>query len=389
MRPCRAFTLVEMMVVLTVSLLLMTMIAPIFKVSTKTVQVIERKLAVYEAARNILELIEADVQLAVTNERGGHWSLKHVSWMDNDPFTATSPTPPLNPGNTDPQNSAYKQSRRFSDSLGYIRLDGNGMPDNPSRIVGGKIFPLTYPGFDVSYPECWKASMRTTLLYQHPTEGYSSDYEKDNSDERWNHAEQLNDIGVIELAFIFYSAADQWRMTSPGNLLAHFDPVPDRFGPGKEIKVPRHFQTSVGATAQRRLAGMKIMDLSVSVWDDSPAAGGGKQFKDMPDNTVVYFWPPPKAIRVTITVCDREKRDLLTLCRVIQIPLGAGNGVVDTAAMDSDYYAPAIFNRTKHLPKLPVYFNGDPSWRYENDEGTSTSETKELTSDGVKPLNFP
>lgn len=99
--PQRAFTLVEMMVVLTVSLLMMTMIVPIFKVSTRTVQTVERKLAVYEAARNIIEIIESDVQLAMSNEKGDHFSIKHVSWLDTDPFTPPSPTPPLTPGVSD------------------------------------------------------------------------------------------------------------------------------------------------------------------------------------------------------------------------------------------------------------------------------------------------
>lgn len=385
----RAFTLVEMMVVLTVSLMLMTMIVPIFKVSTKTVQVIERKLAVYEAARNSLEIIEAHVRMAVSNERGGHWSLKHVSWLDTDTFTPPSPTPPLDPGITDTTNMAYRQSRRFSDAVDYVRLEGGGVANSPSQFAGSKLFPLSYPGFDFNYPECWKASMRSTLLYQHPNAGIgnSSDYETDASGNRWNRPEQLADVGTPELAFIFYGAGDQWRHN--GIALQHFDPIPDQFGPGKEIKVPVNWAGNTGAKVQRRLAGIKIMDLSVAYWDDSDVAAGGKQFKDLPDNTVVYFWPPPKAVRVTITVCDHDKRDTLTLCRVIQLPTGLGSGTVNTAAMDTSYTSPGTFNRTKYLPKLQVYFDGSQSYGGLSDGGVSSTESKVILSDGVKPVNFP
>src|SRR5476649_1096975 len=100
----RAFTLVEMMVVLTVSLLLMTMIVPIFRLSTKTVQVVERKLAVYESARNVLDLVESELQLAISNEKGEHFSIKHVSWIDTDTFTPPFVGPVVMPGTTDPGN---------------------------------------------------------------------------------------------------------------------------------------------------------------------------------------------------------------------------------------------------------------------------------------------
>jgi hypothetical protein len=33
-------------------------------------------------------------------------------------------------------------------------------------------------------------------------------------------------------------------------------------------------------------------------------------FTDLPDNTVVYFFPMPKSVRITITVCDPDKRGI-------------------------------------------------------------------------------
>ena len=394
----RAFTLVEMMVVLTISLMMMTMIVPIFRVSTHTVQTVERKLAVYEAARNLLEIIESDVQLAITNEKGEHFSIKHVSWLDTDTFTPDSPTPPLASGLADTTSMAYRQSRRVTDALDYIRVEGNGVRGGPKQFPGGKSFPLAYPDHNLQYPEVWKASLRSTLLYQHPIADQSSDYQLDKNGQRWDRNEQLADVGQIEAAIVFYAAFDQPKWYAGSLQYAqHYDQVPQFLGPGREIRVPISLDAvgDQGGVVQRRLGGLKMMDLSISYWDDSAAASGGKQFKDLPDNTVVYFWPPPKAIRITLTVCDADKRDQITLCRVIQIPCGCGNGTVNTAAMDTAYYSsapgnnvPAIFNRTKYLPQLPAAFNGESSAANGTDY-SKASETKTILSDGPKPINWP
>ena len=398
LRITRGFTLVEMMVVLTVSLLLMTMIVPIFRVTTRTVQTVERKLAVYEAARNIIEIIESDVQLAMTNERGEHFSLKHVSWLDTDPFTPVSPSPALDPGVSDTNNLAFHQSRRFTDALDYIRVEGNGVRGGPTQFPGGKAFPMAYPDHNLAYPEVWKCSLRSTLLYQHPIAYAASDYQTDAVGQRWNRNEQVADVSQIEAAIVFYAAFDQPKWYAGTlNYAQHYDQVPQFMGPGREIRVPISLDAvgDQGGVVQRRLGGLKLMDLQISYWDDSPSAGGGKQFKDLPDNTVVYFWPAPKAIRITITVCDSEKRDQVTLCRVVQIPLGCGNGAVNTAAMDKAYYSaaignnsPAIFNRTKYLPQLPAAFNGNSSADGGSDYSLS-SENSTILSDGVKPVNWP
>ena len=399
--PQRAFTLVEMMVVLTVSLLMMTMIVPIFKVSTRTVQTVERKLAVYEAARNIIEIIESDVQLAMSNEKGDHFSIKHVSWLDTDPFTPPSPTPPLTPGVSDTSSLAYRQSRRVTDALDYIRIEGNGVRGGPDQFPGGKAFPMAYPDHNLAYPEAWKCSLRSTLLYQHPVAYASSDYQLSASGQRWNRNEQLADVGQIEAALVFYSSFDQPKWYAGAlNYAQHYDQAPQFMGPGREIRVPISLDAvgDQGGVVQRRLGGLKIMDLSIAYWDDSPAnagGGGGKQFKDLPDNTVVYFWPAPKAIRITITVCDVDKRDQVTLCRVVQIPLGCGGGVINTAAMDTAYYSaalggntPAVFNRTKYLPQLPAAFNGNASVA-DGTDFSKSNETLTILSDGVKPVNWP
>ena len=398
--PGRAFTLVEMMVVLTISLLMMSMIVPIFRVTTKTVQIVERKLAVYDAARNILDLIETEISIGVANEKGQHWSIKHTSWMDTDqPFTPPSPSPALTPGITDVNSMAFKQSRRYADALDYIRMEGGGMMGGPRTFPGGKAFPTAYvfAFWDAMQAEAWKASMRTTLLYQSVLEWNEFDSTANMSD-RWNRPQQLADVSQSELSFVYYPFYDQWVPHNLGN--KSYDQVNDFNGPGKEIRAPHWYQGYIGVQIQRRLGQMKIMDLSLSYWDDSPAAGGGKQFKDLPDNTIAYFWPPPKAVRVTVTVCDRDKRDILTLCRVVQIPMGTGQASINTAAMDSAYYTPnmgtfsaanppAIYNRTKYMPNLPVALNGDSSNPYWSDQAVSSESTTILSDPPAKPYNWP
>jgi hypothetical protein len=239
------------------------------------------------------------------------------------------------------------------------------------------------------YPECWRASLRSTLLYQHQVS--AGDYETDAtaSASRWTRPEQLADVSQIELAFVFLSMGDQYNGPG-GGTVTHFDQVPDVLGPGREVRTPNYYTGNFGNMRQRRLGQMKIMDLALSYWDDTV-----KQFKDLPDNTAVYFWPPPKCIRATITVCDFEKRVTLTLSRVIQIPLGTGPGGVNTAALDTAYYTPAagnntpaIYNRTKYMPLLPAAFNGDQSWPGANDF-SKNSETKTILHDGVKPYLWP
>jgi len=386
----RGFTLVEMMVVLTVSLLMMTMVVPIFRVTTKTVQVIERKLAVYESARNILDMVESDIQLAMMNEKGEGFSLKHAAWLDTDPFTTASPSPPIRPGLTDTASIAYKQSRRVSDAMDYVRAEGHGSNANyvpyMTEAPGGKYFPFQYPVMDKSFPEAWRCSMRSTLLYQHDLEWWQ-DYDSDKSQARWSRPEQLADVGQSEIAFIFESMDAQWQRDD-----TLWDAIPLRLAPGREIKVPHGYAGGTGIVYQRRLGQIKVMDLAISYWDDNQ-----KLFLDLPDNTAVYFFPAPRAVRVTITACDPDKRAIVTLCRMIQIPCGSGDGHVKEDAMDTAYFADkkqpnntcnALYNRTKYLPMLPNAFNGDGSRGWAGDYTTCTENTI-ITQDGVKPINWP
>src|SRR4051812_30704745 len=99
-----------MMVVATIGLSMTVCIALIFKVSTKTVQNVERKLAVYEAARNILDIVHQQMLTALSNERGEQFSIKSAYYIDNDPFT---------PENADSTARYGTTSRREADALNF------------------------------------------------------------------------------------------------------------------------------------------------------------------------------------------------------------------------------------------------------------------------------
>jgi prepilin-type N-terminal cleavage/methylation domain-containing protein len=371
-RKRRGFTLIEMMVVISIAMIMMLLIVPIFTLTTRTVQTVERKLAVYEAARNILDMVEADLKLAVANERGGHFSMKSLAWEDTDTFTPVGPKP-------------YFESRRDADAINYVKVEPAGFTSNDkSPFAGSKSFPLAYPHLSVDNPEAWKTTIRSTLAYQTGREWYSADFEFSDSGERWNRTEQLADVNTIETGFIFYAVRDQWRYYNDGTQYTtqHWDEVPDFLGPGKEIKCPPGYAGDQGHSAQRRYVGIRLLDMDFAYWDDV-----AKEFKDPPDNTAIYFWPAPKAVRVTITVCDRDKRSRLTLRRVVQIPTGLGSGEVTHGAPgDSSYDAPGAYNRTKYLPNLPAVYNGDGTTPWGSDRSTAT-ETKLLQT--PKPINWP
>jgi hypothetical protein len=94
-----------------------------------------------------------------------------------------------------------------------------------------------------------------------------------------------------------------------------------------------------------------------------------RAFKDVPSDTLLAFTPAPKAIRITITVCDRDKRNVVTVSRIIQMPVGMGtcddetDGVrpngdspqINLGAKESTWRLdvdPTPYNRTKDLKKL-------------------------------------
>lgn len=116
MKRIAGFTIIEMMVVLAICVSLMLLIVPIFRVSTGTVRNVEEKLAAYEAARNILDVMEQEIKQSMMNERGEHFSIKSVPYKDTDPFT-----PDQTGSAATMDTTKYTYSRREACTLNLMR----------------------------------------------------------------------------------------------------------------------------------------------------------------------------------------------------------------------------------------------------------------------------
>lgn len=350
----KGFTLLEMMVVVAISLSMMVLIVPIFHVVTKSVQSVERKLTLYESARNVLDIMDSEIHQCTVNERGGHFSLKRLAWQDLDSFTP-------------PGLKAFSESRRQADSIQYLVRQPGGISGSAGKPLfpGSHAFPLVYPENTANQAaEAWKATLRSTLAYQ--TLGDGLEYES-----RPGRPMQLEDVSLIESSMIFVAVGSGWSRTkqADGYHVRLTDQTFDTAAPGKEIKLAPPFDqnttnpNNVSRQRQRRIDGIYLMDLDIAYWCQ---ANG--RFEYLPDDSVVYFSRPPKAVRATITVCDRLKRGRVTLSRIIHIPVGLGSGQVEDARDDfledvvDDY---KLFDRTKKLSVLekaelglPVPLNG-------------------------------
>jgi type II secretory pathway pseudopilin PulG len=352
MRQTRGFTVIEMMVVVTICLTMMMLVVPIFQVTTRTVTHVEEKLAVYEAARNILDNIEQEVRQAVTNERGEHFSIKACAYADTDKFT---PDEDNNPGTLD--LTRYKFSRREADCVNYIKPQtgafhsNNGMASwQHTTIMDGAVsHPFNYPTQFLYKPdthEAWFSSIRSSLLYQIPENdmGQLVVYGQTTK----TRAQLLADVGLIETAMIFQARNNEPDYNAAGSLTWPNEPV-NRLMVGNELKQQVRFYDWIDDYARKQVTGMNILDLAIAYWDDVDA-----KFYEPRDDSIVYFENPPKALRFTITVADANKRARVTLQRLVQIPVGMGSGVVtnSTGLMDSQYLLPAPYNRFKNLKSV-------------------------------------
>jgi len=369
----RGFTILEMMVVLAISLVLMVMVVPIFQVTTRTVQTVERKLAIYEAARNILDILDYEVRMAVINERGNTFTLKNCMYTDTDLNNRVSPPGTPSPATGKWDALGYRQSRREGDGITYVKMQGGGFrwADN-TLMPGSQAFPMSYPEAFINTPEAWKTSIRSSLHYPND---YSGDtmgfyYAAKRSDQLFDTSEVKCEVANTALTAEFLSGA----------VHSMFDPVYGDLMPGFEHKVlgfnkpfdPRGESKGLPGTdihyqIMRTFGSIHLMDLDIAYWD-----ARAREFKDPPDNTLLALAPAPRAVRITITVCDRNKRGTATLCRIVQIssqglcddetsPGGPGGspqinrGALDTTRLDIDLNP---YNRPKDLKILePNMFN--------------------------------
>ncbi|MCW8129044.1 MAG: type II secretion system protein [Planctomycetota bacterium] len=359
-RP-RGFTLLEMMVVVAVTLGMVVIIVPVFQVSTRTVSAVQRKLSVYEAARNTLDIIHFQIMAAVTNERGEQFSIKSAYYDDTDPFTVANPDP----------NARYaRSSRREADALQYVVINAGMNPyrDN-AKYQGSYTFPIGYPGTHHTFPEAYKASLRSTLIYPKRDDyDWSGNVTVGNAPKpvAQLRSEQLADVNQVELTNLLFATNNESIENWPNAwtyVITPKDPILHFFAAGNEPKYSTPIYGDIGRKNQARMSGIRIMDLDVAYWDE-----GSQRFKNPPDNSVIYFAPPPKAVRVTVTVCDAEKRLALTLARVVQLPCGSnpathvsgGGGAAPDWIRDDDgdYALPLPCNQFKNLKTLePTLYN--------------------------------
>jgi prepilin-type N-terminal cleavage/methylation domain-containing protein len=166
MRSGRGFTLAEMIAVLAICLSLTVLVVPIFRVSTSTVRNVEEKLAAYEAARNILDVIDMEIRQAQINERGEHFSIKHAFYKDTDTFTPDQTGNPLAMDTT-----LYNYSRREAAVINMMRPQPGAQFatvawDRSTRVEGSLAHPLAYNTQMIYMPtlhESWYESIRTTM----------------------------------------------------------------------------------------------------------------------------------------------------------------------------------------------------------------------------------
>jgi prepilin-type N-terminal cleavage/methylation domain-containing protein len=354
-RRTHGFTLLEMMVVVTISLIIVTIIVSVFQVSTRTVKTVERKLAVYEAARNVLDIIHGQIVMAVTNERGDQFSIKSLKYANVAGF-------PVKAANPDVTARYGTTLRREADAVQYGVINAGCAiwRDWSPVIPGSYVHAVGYVGMYHTHPGAYKASLRSTLAYPKRDDYDASGYIMTNVKGVARpvgelRQEMLNDSGRIELMNylistnhetieIFDNALPNWNPH-----LTPKDQIHQFFAPGNEPKYTTPITGDVGRKNQARMSGIRIMDLDVAYWDEE-----AKVFKDPPDNSVIYFAPAPKAVRVTITVCDTERRSTVTLCRVIQLAIGSNPaaGVATSKWIkpdDGDYAVPIPCNQVKNV----------------------------------------
>jgi hypothetical protein len=318
MRP-RAFTLLEMMVSLSICLTIMIVAVPVFQVTTRTVEAVERRLAVYEAARNMLDCIEVELRQAISNENGEIFCLKNIFFSDSDPWTP-------------PGDGLFRQSRREAHSIHFSRWgaqphDDYSLSDQSGGLGGGYSYPRTWTGQSKS--DLYHAAIAPNTI------GMTAATRKP----------YLDDVSLIELPIMFAGRGGGGKraLQPDGSWTSTCWNEDVRcMAPGGEINGPR------GSLGGAGIMSVAIVDFACAYWDE--AEGG---FKYPPDNCGVYFSPLPKAVRVTITVCDVKKRGRITLSRIVHLLCGIGAGVVENpSAPDAKYLAPSAFNRAKDLRQV-------------------------------------
>jgi len=381
-RADEGFTMVELLVAVSLSVLLVCVLTMAFQVATSTVETVQRKLDIYEAARGVLQVMAMAIQPAALNQRGEYFIVKSVAYEDNDDRTPADDEwafmqlvarrdipdgPPMDV-------TKYDFSRRECDCLAYVqstigRSDGGGatMPyaAHSPYSSGYKLERFAHSALFRDQVNLGRAMEDVVSLEVLPYGYYfNMPYET-------LYGADINGDGKEEPYTYQYYECEEFEMR-----------------PGRD-----YTGTSVNARQGRGRANVRTMDFNVSFWHE-----GLSSFIDPPDYTVVALSPMPKAIKLTVNIWDYDGRDHETFSRIVWLPggLGATQLVGDTVmasygpgAMpwleatdpavveygthcDADWAAATVARGRPDDPGTgrSAYFNrykqiiGDPSWNY-------------------------
>ncbi|HYF50696.1 MAG TPA: type II secretion system protein [Planctomycetota bacterium] len=312
------FTLLEMMVVVLIALVLMSMLVPVFQVTTRTVMTVERRLSAYEAARMMLDFYEGEIQMAGFDCRGNHFGIKKTEWEDTDKFTPAGTT------------ERYASSLRHASEISFIK-------------------PPSY-----TYYSTYSVSQNTALVNNAWAVDCNITYMSHDlaCSRNWQRAGKLGDVSALttsgfNIQRLWAEHTGAYYADPPANTILLYsppDPTPTSIAPGFEGAPWGGYDNGGGHGSY--VPQLPVMDFDVQYWDEA-----AKEFKNVPKDTAAYFAPVPKAVRITITCCDSDKRAKVTLSRIVRIPVGTGSGALAGNAPDPNMN-PTPYNRLKDMKAL-------------------------------------
>jgi len=317
-RP-RGFTLIEMLVSIGIVLMMMALIVPIFQITTRTVTAVERRLAVYEAARMMLDFYQDEIECAIWDCRGNQFGLKHMEFEDTDPFTPAGTA------------KRFAQSMRQADCVSYLKAPSYTYY---SAYGSGQSTALVNPAWYNDVNLCYMASSLEMV-------------------KKSNRAPLLADVSTNSSSGFYYQrqygpSNGRYFKDPPANTITLYSP---KDHPSTTIIPESENEAGDGIDNEAGHGGyiptIPLLDFQISYWDDTV-----HKFMTPPAQTMIYFAPPPKAVRFTITVCDVEKRSTLTLSRIVRVHTGTGSGFVDTSSTDATLMAPSPYNRQKDMKTI-------------------------------------
>jgi hypothetical protein len=404
--------MIELMVVMVITLIIMGMLTSLFVSATKVVQVVELKLRLNEQARGILDSFEQQITNACADERGGIFAIKALDFTDGD---------------TDPKVSkTVADSKRKVDMLNYVypsRKDVKTMYNYPPS--GGFPYALGSSWNAVSggdpadhTVEFVMAAFMANVHYPADDGFHGVTYNSDFKMTAGLVAAEIfarkmaakNDVSRIWYCLRRAEPANNPSGTNPLMPGAYpgADAHPHQLEPGYEYGGPYRGQGSGHAGISYQAAGYKhndeapyaifndvyVMDMSIAVWDETD-----RKFHRVPSLCAVYFAPIPKAILISMTVCDINKKGRISYSRIVRMPAGIGDGHFDATLEDTgasvqalakkilaNYPQEGVNKETQQLLSSGDVSMGARNYKLDNDETVTDFHLLPLPLNRVKRL---